>query len=148
MGLTSNRAFSVPKPKPYILLSVFSRAVISMGLGMPLILFFFTTLPVNGDWLIRTYRSGTPVNGLSDADALIAGNFLIAATNIGLGDTLGFSTGEGIGHFTINNPVPGIPTDHATDNYAVQGTGFLSVPVSGPYTFGLNTDDGARLRID
>jgi len=61
---------------------------------------------------------------------------------------VGFSTGEGTGHFTINNPVPGIPNNQATDNYAVQGTGSLYIPVSGQYTFGLNTDDGARLRID
>jgi len=99
-------------------------------------------------WTIKTYRNGSPVNGLADADALISGGFLIASTNMAEGDMVGFSTGEGTGHFSINNPVPGIPNTQATDNYAVQGTGFVVVSSTGQYTFGLNTDDGARLRID
>jgi pimeloyl-ACP methyl ester carboxylesterase len=99
-------------------------------------------------WTVRTYRNGSPVNGLADADALISGGFLIAETNMAEGDMVGFSTGEGTGHFSINNPVPGISNTQATDNYAVQGTGFLDVPSNGQCTFGLNTDDGARLKID
>ncbi len=99
-------------------------------------------------WLIKTYWNGSSVNGLADADALINGGFIIASTNMAQGDMLGFNSGEGTGHFSVNNPVPGIPNDHATDNYAVQGTGYLVVPNDGQYTFGLNTDDGARLTID
>ena len=99
-------------------------------------------------WLVKTYRNGSSVNGLADADALISGDSLIASTNMAQGDMLGFNSGEGTGHFSINNPVPSIPNNIATDNYAVQGTGYLVIPSDGQYTFGLNTDDGARLTID
>jgi murein DD-endopeptidase MepM/ murein hydrolase activator NlpD len=99
-------------------------------------------------WLIKTYRNGSPVNGLADADALISGGFVISTATMAVGDMVGFSTGEGSGHFAVNNSVPGIPNNTATDNYAVQGTGFLIISATGQYTFGLNTDDGARLKID
>jgi hypothetical protein len=99
-------------------------------------------------WLIDTYMNGSSITSLSTADSLIASTSPIASGNIDLGDFLGFNSGEGTGHFSINNPVAGITQASATDNYAVQGTGLLVVPSTGYYTFGLNTDDGARLRID
>jgi murein DD-endopeptidase MepM/ murein hydrolase activator NlpD len=99
-------------------------------------------------WLVKTYRDSSAVRDLAKADALIGGNFVIGIATIPEADIVGFNTGEGTGHFTANHPVPGIPTLSATGNYAVQGTGYLLIPSSGQYTFGLNTDDGARLRID
>jgi pimeloyl-ACP methyl ester carboxylesterase len=100
------------------------------------------------DWLVRTYRDGSAVNGLADADRLITNTAPIATGTIPQTDLLGFNSGEGTGHFSLNYPVPGIPQSQATDNYAVQVTGLLLVPASGNYTFALNTDDGGRLRID
>jgi formylglycine-generating enzyme required for sulfatase activity/pimeloyl-ACP methyl ester carboxylesterase len=102
----------------------------------------------HADWLIKTYRNGSPVTGLSDADNLISSGYVIAIADMAEGDMVGFDAGEGTGHFQTNNPVPGITNNAPTDNYAVQGTGWLNIPTTGQYTFGLNTDDGARLRID
>jgi len=101
-----------------------------------------------GDWLIQTYQNGSPITDLSDADNLIASTAPIASGIIDASDMLGFNSGEGTGHFSLNYPVPGITQAHATDNYAVVGTATLTVPAAGLYTFGLNTDDGARLQID
>jgi Concanavalin A-like lectin/glucanases superfamily len=67
-------------------------------------------------WLIKTYWNGSPVNGLADADTLINGGFVIAVTNMAESDMVGFSTGEGTGHFSVNKPVPGIPNNVATDS--------------------------------
>jgi hypothetical protein len=88
------------------------------------------------------------VRSLADADALVEHTSPVATGRIDLGDLLGFNTGEGSGHFLVDNPVPGITQAMHTDNYAVQATGYLVVPATQNYTFGLNTDDGARLRID
>jgi hypothetical protein len=105
-------------------------------------------VPGSSGLLVKTYRNGNAINGLADADAVIASGAVIAITNMALADMLGFNSGEGTGHFSVNNPVPGIPNNVATDNYAVQSTGYIIVPASNQYTFGLNTDDGGRLRID
>jgi hypothetical protein len=40
-----------------------------------------------------------------------------------------------------------LPTP-ATDFYAVQATGMVLIPTAGTYSFGLNSDDGGRIRID
>jgi VCBS repeat-containing protein len=47
-------------------------------------------------------------------------------------------------HFSVNNAFPGT----GGDNYAVYLTGLLRVTVGGTYTFGVNTDDNSRIRID
>jgi GH25 family lysozyme M1 (1,4-beta-N-acetylmuramidase) len=99
-------------------------------------------------WLVKTYRDGSPVNGLADADRLITSTQPIAEGTIQYTDMLGFKTGEGTGHFSLNYPVPGVSQAQSTDNYAVEATGSLVVVSPGYYTFGLNTDDGARLRVD
>jgi hypothetical protein len=100
------------------------------------------------DWLVQTYRDGSSVTALADADRLIASTTPIATGTIPYTDLLGYSTGEGTGHFLLNYPVPGLPQNQPTDDYAVEVTGTLNVPTTGYYTFGLNTDDGARLVID
>jgi hypothetical protein len=119
-----------------------------ISMALLVLLVMTSAQSVRADWLIKTYRNGNAVNNLSDADRLITNTLPIATGVIQEADLLGFSTGEGTGHFSINAPVPGITQAQATDNYAVQGTGFLVVPAAGTYTFGLNTDDGARLRLD
>jgi hypothetical protein len=109
---------------------------------------FITMSRAHADWLIKTYQtSSNAVQNLADADFLITNGFVIATTNMQLADMVGFNTGEGTGHFSVDNPVPGIPNTQATDFYAVQGTGYLVVPTTGLYTFGMNVDDGARLRL-
>jgi hypothetical protein len=113
-----------------------------------ILLFAAISFSARADWLINTYRNGNAINNLSDADALISSTAPIASTNIAEADLLGENPGSGSGRFSVNNPVPGIPQNQTTPNYAVQGTGFLEIAVAGNYTFGLNTDDGARLRID
>lgn len=100
------------------------------------------------DWFIKTFRNGSPVATLAQADTLIANTSPIATGTVQLADLLGYSTGEGTGHFLMNFPVPGIPQNQPTDDYAVQGTVDFVVQQAGSYTFGLHTDDGARLRID
>ena len=119
-----------------------------VSLALLVLLVMTSVRPARADWLIKTYRNGNAVNNLSDADALISGTTAIASTNIAVADLLGEDPGSGSGRFSINNSVPGIPQNQTTANYAVQGTGFLEIGAPGIYTFGLNTDDGARLRID
>ena len=112
------------------------------------LLFQISVLDARADWQVATFRTGAPVPNLARADALIAGSQPIAVGTVSLADFVGFNSREGTGHFDVNNPVPGISSTRATDNYAVRAVGVLLAPSDGDYTFGLNTDDGARLRLD
>jgi hypothetical protein len=112
------------------------------------LLFAALSFSARADWLVQTYRDGSSVTAFADADRLIANTTPIATGTIPYTDLLGYSTGEGTGHFSLNYPVPGLPQNQPTDDYAVEVTGTLNVPTTGYYTFGLNTDDGARLVVD
>ncbi len=48
------------------------------------------------------------------------------------------------GHYTTNTSFPA----GAGEPFAVRATGFIDIPAEGTYTFGLNSDDGGRIRID
>ncbi len=113
-----------------------------------ILLFAAISFSARADWLVKTYSDGSSVVALADADRLTASTMPIATGTIPYTDLLGYSTGEGTGHYSLNYPVPGLPQNQPTDDYAVEVTGTMNVPTTGYYTFGLNTDDGARLVID
>ncbi len=50
----------------------------------------------------------------------------------------------GDGHYGNNNPLPA----WAQDNYVVRAQGTITIPVTGVYTFGINSDDGGKITID
>ncbi|WP_254509681.1 PA14 domain-containing protein [Anatilimnocola floriformis] len=54
--------------------------------------------------------------------------------------------GQPGGNFAVNNTLPG--TANNTENYAVFINGVLRVTVAGVYTFGIQSDDFSRIRID
>ncbi len=56
-------------------------------------------------------------------------------------------TGGG-GHFAPDNPYPGMPdgTDH--NDFVMRTQGVLHIPSTGAWTFGVNSDDGFKLRIE
>lgn len=55
---------------------------------------------------------------------------------------------EGGGEIFPTTPFPAPWNTGSVDNLAARYTGFLSVPTPGRRTFGVNSDDGFRLRID
>src|SRR4051812_7301240 len=100
----------------------------TQSVGM-FLLVFSCVCSVKADWLVKTYRDGSSINGLADADRIISAGAVVGTAYMAQGDMVGFSTGEGTGHFGVNNKVPGIPNNTATDNYAVQSMGIIMVPV-------------------
>ena len=55
--------------------------------------------------------------------------------------------GGGTGNFSNDNLFPN-DTGGDDNDFAVRATGTILVPATGTWTFGINSDDGARLRID
>jgi RHS repeat-associated protein len=56
--------------------------------------------------------------------------------------SINFSWGDGV-NFGSGSPVSGGPQD----NFLIRWTGYVTVPASGSYTFGTNSDDGSRITI-
>ncbi len=112
-----------------------------------------TPIGVNASgFTVTRYNASTslPFTGmgyLQSADALIAGTNLSGAPITATGVTsINYSEGAD-GEFTPGNTAfPG--TAASGVNFALRVTGILNVNTPGEYTFVLNSDDGARLRVD
>lgn len=95
----------------------------------------------------QVFKNGAPMDNLSQADALLAlapGNPGILSEATVTADKINY-LGEGSdGRFGLNVSPPAGTGDY----YAIKATGWIEIPSAGVYTFGTNSDDGVRLRID
>ena len=110
-----------------------------------------TPIGVNpAGFTVTRYNASTPLpfagmGYLQSAGALVAGtNLSSTATATGV-TTINYSDGAG-GTFGADSAFPGGTASGV--NFALKITGTLVVNTPGEYTFLLNSDDGARLRVD
>ena len=106
-----------------------------------------TTVASDG-FTVEVFDGGT-VNSIATADALIAaGNNPVVETHsvVNFHDLEG---GGGTGNYGDDQPFPG--DTNADDNgFAMRATAtfFISDSQAGDWTFGFNSDDGGRIRVD
>ncbi|RYD60144.1 MAG: hypothetical protein EOP83_20130, partial [Verrucomicrobiaceae bacterium] len=103
-------------------------------------------LTVPGITVRMVCKNGT-MAGLSDADSLLAlpaGHSSILSETTVTADTVNYLGDGSDGHFELNTS----PPLGASDNYTIKLTGWVDIPSAGIYTFGTNSDDGVRLKID
>ncbi|MDB6138128.1 MAG: hypothetical protein JWO94_1200, partial [Verrucomicrobiaceae bacterium] len=87
------------------------------------------------------------VNSIATADALLAlhkGNSMIASEATETAPQLNYLGDGSDGHYDSNRALP----NGTAEPYAIKATGFIAIPTAGQYVFGLNSDDGGRIRID
>ena len=92
---------------------------------------------------VRDVHSNGTLSSLSNADSALAGNN-VASETIKVEPVCNFLDSGGDGHFGNNLAFPG----GGGDDYVVEVTGTIIIPTAGVWTFGLNSDDGGRIRID
>ncbi len=97
---------------------------------------------------VRAKNTATgSLNTQADAELLISrpsGHSDILNEQVTVQPTFNVLGSGGDGHYGSNNPLP----TWAQEDYLVRATGVISIPTTGPYTFGINSDDGGRIRID
>ena len=96
---------------------------------------------------VRQVSKNGGITGLSDALNLIArpaNDPIIASSTTGVFETVNFLGDGSDGNYAFNHILPG----GGGSNYVAVATGFVTIPVAGVYTFGLNSDDGGRILID
>jgi hypothetical protein len=103
-------------------------------------------LTVPGITVRQVCKNGS-MGGLADADSLLAlpaGHSSILSDATVTAESVNY-LGEGSdGRFELNSS----PPLGASDNYVIKLTGWVDIPSAGFYTFGTNSDDGVRLKID
>jgi hypothetical protein len=95
-------------------------------------------------YTIRFVSSSTTINSLATADALLAGANIVNDTTLTNVSQVNYTDAGTSGELSGDASFP----PGFTDNFVMQATGTIVVNVSGNYTFGINNDDGGRLRID
>ncbi|MFT5410642.1 MAG: hypothetical protein ACI9NC_003375, partial [Verrucomicrobiales bacterium] len=93
---------------------------------------------------VRDVHSNVALTTLAIADSALAGNNVVSET-VEVHPVCNFYDTGGDGHFPNSNRVfPG----GGGDNYTVEVTGTIIIPTAGSWTFGINSDDGGRIRIN
>lgn len=96
---------------------------------------------------VRQVSKNGPIGGLVDALDLLsrpANDPLVLSSNSSVNPVVNLLGDGSDGHYELNDLPPG----NGGDNYAIEATGFVTIPTAGVYTFGLNSDDGGRILID
>lgn len=92
---------------------------------------------------VRDVHSSGTINSIATSESLLAGSGIVSDTTV-ITQILNFLDTGGDGQFTTDNQVfPG----GGGDNYAVLATGTIIIPTAGRWTFGMNSDDGGRIRV-
>jgi hypothetical protein len=101
--------------------------------------------------LTITVRAKNTATGTLDTQASAelllsrpSGHSDIANEQVWVQPTFNVLGNGGDGHYGSNNPLP----LWAQEDYVVRAQGTISVPVAGVYTFGINSDDGGKIKID
>ncbi len=103
-------------------------------------------LMVPGMTVRQVFKNGT-IGGLTDTDALLAaptGSPLILSDTTVIAQTVNYLGNGGDGHYGANAAPPLGTGEH----YVMRVTGTFSTTASGYHTFGINSDDGGRIRVN
>jgi len=96
---------------------------------------------------IRNIRANTGVCDLGTADSVLANPSMQAAVFTETRNVVNYvNTGSGAnfgGDFTF----PGLTINVDADNFVTEATGIITIPTSGFWTFGVNSDDGFRVDL-
>jgi len=101
-----------------------------------------------GVFTVTTYKANIQVTSLADADLVIRDPARQERIDQATVEVINFFDNGSEGHFPNNQPFPGHTPDQDVDDFVVRAVGHVLIPAQGTWTFGINSDDGARLRID
>lgn len=100
------------------------------------------------DFVVRDVESSTSITSLADADAVLGGAGVVRTTTASAA-VINYSDEGAVGRFGGDAFFPGSAAVGASrQDFAVHATATISIDAAGTYTFGTNSDDGVRLRID
>ena len=102
----------------------------------------------SGSFEVTYYKSNIQVPDLGTAEAVISDPALQASVLTARPATINYlNTGSGA-HFAGDIPFPGTTINVDVNDFVVLVTGSVLIPTAGPWTFGVNSDDGFELELN
>ncbi len=102
----------------------------------------------SGEFTVTVYLSNTNVINLDTAIKVINDPNLQIGISSETTNVINYMDNQEDGHFTDNSPFPGQTASEDANNFVLHATADIVIPETGAWTFGINSDDGAQLRID
>ena len=96
-------------------------------------------------WLFKYFKGSSTVSNLAQAEAVVASP--PGQTSQTTTATFNFFNSGGEGRYAGNISPPPLNSVDIED-FVVEGTGIITIPTSGTWSFGVNSDDGNRIQID
>lgn len=98
---------------------------------------------------VRNYKAATgiQVGGLDQAFQVITNPTMQAWVNTAITPVINFLNTGGSANFANDLTFPGLVINTDADDFVVDATALITIPGPGPYTFGVNSDDGFILQI-
>lgn len=96
-------------------------------------------------WNFKTYFSNSDIGSLTQAEAVISNVALQSSVQQGNHPVINFNNSDSPGNYTAENPPSWLVSP--TDRFVVEGTGTITIPTAGVWTFCVSSDDGCSLQI-
>ena len=100
-----------------------------------------------GSLEVNCYKANIQVPDLGTAEAVISDPALQASVQTARPPTINYLNTGSAAHFAGDLPFPGTQLNVDTDDFVVLVTGSVLIPTAGPWTFGVNSDDGFSLEL-
>ena len=88
------------------------------------------------------YKANTTVGDLDTAELVINNPSYQSTVAAETAPVINYLNTSGNGHFAADNPFPSTVIGGDVDDYVILVTGKVLIPISGDWTFGVNSDDG------
>jgi hypothetical protein len=99
------------------------------------------------DFQVTFYQATMQVSSLTVAESVISTPANRSKVVNATARVINFFNSGSEAHFTPDDPVPGTTPGADADNYVLLVTATLVIPTAGPWTFGVNSDDGFGLTL-
>ncbi|MCU0963000.1 MAG: lamin tail domain-containing protein, partial [Pirellulaceae bacterium] len=96
---------------------------------------------------VWNYKASIAVSDLAVAQSVISTPSYQTAVHTQTIGVVNFEDTGGGGHYAPDESFPGMPRGIDHDDFVVRAAGIIHVPTTNDWTFGVNSDDGFRLRI-
>ncbi len=101
-----------------------------------------------GSFNVTTYLATLIVPNLSRVETIIDTASLQESVSSESATTINYTQGGSTGRYDGIRPFPGLNLLQDVNDFVILATASIHIPEGGTWTFGINSDDGARLRID
>jgi len=96
---------------------------------------------------VTYYKANITVDTLSAAESVISNPSYQSNVVTATPSVINYLNTEGGAHYGNDLPFPGTTIGNDVDNFVILATGMVSIPQTGYWTFGVNSDDGFELKL-